>query len=287
VVGRQRRPGRAGRGGYWNAGGISLSIDRLQPQTIYAGGSYGLWKSTNGGASWSWFGGVTDGGEVVPDLNASQTVVAVDPNDSGRVYVGAHFGLYVTSDAGSTWNNLLPGPPVNADEIVFDPVHAGTAYARTSGNYYRITNDTQVDGLDTFQITGDSGVVDAAGSLYLAAAETVSSTTVEEVLVSTDQGMTWTNADAGLRGLSMFPAVSFALTPPLAGVLYAVLQLPQSSDGSSTPVGRLFRLQNGTWSDVTGILPPQICIVATGTSDPNTLYVGTTDGRIYRSSGTL
>ena len=264
---------------------FSLSIDKLQPQTLYAGGDYGLWKSIDGGASWSSFGGVADGGDQAPDLNASQTVVAVDPNNSKHVYVGAHFGLYVTSDAGSTWNNLLPGPPVNAGEIAFDPVHAGTVYARADGNYERITNDTQVTGLDTAQMTGNSGVVDPTGALYLYAAETTS-TTIEEVLVSTDEGSTWTHADSGLSGaLSTLPSLSFAANPPVAGALYAVLQQPQSTNASAPPLGRLFRFQNGSWSDVTGTLPPQICIVATGTSDPETIYVGTTDGRVFRSNG--
>jgi hypothetical protein len=264
----------------------SLSIDRSQPQTIYAGGYYGLWKSVDGGGAWSPFGSTDDGGASVPDLTASRTTVAVDPADSNHIYVGAHFGVWVTSDNGSSWSDLLPGPPVDAGDIAVDPSRPRTAYVRTSGNYFRITNDAQVDGLDTAQIHGNAGVVDPTGALYLSASTVVSTTTSEEVVVSTDEGASWARADSGLSVLSMLPSLSFASSPPTPGVLYAIATFSASMDGSSTTSGRVFRLENGSWSDVTGGLPPQTSIVATGTSDPAAVYVGTTDGRVYRSSGT-
>jgi photosystem II stability/assembly factor-like uncharacterized protein len=263
----------------------ALSIDRQHPQTVYAGGFYGLWRSTDGGASWSWFVSVADGGGDVPGLTASRTVVAVDPTDSSHIYVGAHFGLWITADGGSSWTNLLAGPPVDAADIAIDPAHPRTAYARTNGNYFRVTNDAQVDGIETAQILIHTGVVDPTGALYVSASSVGAAVSVEQVLVSTDEGMTWTDAASGLGSLSMVPSMTFASSPPVAGTLYAVALLPQPADANAPALGRLFRFEGGSWNDVTGSLPSQISIVATGTSDPNTVYVGTSDGRVFRSSG--
>jgi hypothetical protein len=263
----------------------SLSIDRLQPRTVYAGGYYGLWRTTDAGMSWFPFGSTMDGGAGVPDLTASRTAVAVDPSDSNHVYVGAHFGIWITPDGGSSWNNLLAGPPVDAGDIAVDPSRSRIAYARTKGNYFRITGDAQADGLDTTDIHGYTGVVDATGALYLSATNVASTTTIAEILVSSDEGMSWVHADSGLSVLSMLPALHFAPNPPIVGTLYAVASVSVSTDGGTVASGRLLRLAGGAWSDVTGTLPSQIAIVATGTSDPGTVYVGTTDGKVYRSNG--
>jgi photosystem II stability/assembly factor-like uncharacterized protein len=129
-------------GGTWTPVAIipalSLLVDPVDPSVVYAavacglgsecseeGGPYGVWKSTDGGATW----GALDAG-----LPAFVTVrsVAVDRSDHQVVYAGtAGFGVYRSTDGGATWAPLgeelvtasVPALAVGPSGRV---VHAGT-----------------------------------------------------------------------------------------------------------------------------------------------------------------
>lgn len=129
------------------------------PNTIYAGTEQ-LWKSTDGGATWSSLGDLTtrvnrreltimgqradtstlsldDGIPYYPTL----TAVAESKQKQGMLYVGTDDGLIqISSDDGKTWENVtskLPGLPketwVNTIEASWH--NAGTAYVAI--NNYR------------------------------------------------------------------------------------------------------------------------------------------------------
>src|SRR5207244_682758 len=83
----------------------SVAVDPLDPNTVYAAVddafSAALYKSTDGGLTWSPTG-FADSGHVV-----------VDPVDPSVLYIaGAHSAVYKSTDAGVTWrlaNNGLTG----------------------------------------------------------------------------------------------------------------------------------------------------------------------------------
>ena len=62
------------------------------------GGSH-VWKTTNGGESWSPIDG--SGGAGIPDIPAH--CIVVDPSNTARLYVGTDLGVFVSIDGGATW----------------------------------------------------------------------------------------------------------------------------------------------------------------------------------------
>jgi hypothetical protein len=102
-------------------GALGLAIDPNQPLTVYAGievaigggvaDGNGLWKTTDGGATWNLLGADT------PDTNPYDDAtnyldlpisIVVDPTNSNRVYVaegvrGGNNGFWISTDAGTSW----------------------------------------------------------------------------------------------------------------------------------------------------------------------------------------
>src|SRR5947209_15622366 len=107
----------------------------------------GVFKSTDGGASWA-----------AANAGMRKLVVvsmAVDPMDSQRVYAGTQRGLFVSLDGGTTWkrNRGLTGFPTS---IVIDPSNPDIIYAGAGGLY------KTVDGGKTWKllkIRGDGALV--------------------------------------------------------------------------------------------------------------------------------
>jgi hypothetical protein len=91
----------------------ALAIDPSNPSIVYLGGAQGgVWKTTNGGASWS----------PLTDTQASLAIgsIALDPTNSSTVYVGTgeeNFsgdsyygaGILKSTDGGTTWAHIC-GP---------------------------------------------------------------------------------------------------------------------------------------------------------------------------------
>jgi xyloglucan-specific exo-beta-1,4-glucanase len=104
----------------WRASGERLAVDPNSSAVVYFGSrEQGLWRSTNGGSSWS---AVT----TLPKGDAVQGVgfVAFDPTSgtagvgSKRVWVGiAKEGVFQSDDAGATWRRVLEARNVTGAEI--------------------------------------------------------------------------------------------------------------------------------------------------------------------------
>lgn len=88
------------RGGYVS----SIVFDAVSPGTVYAtyagfGGGAHVWKSTDGGTSWSALDGSGDG--ALPDIPMHS--IAADPTRPGRLFLGSDLGLFVSTDSGAHW----------------------------------------------------------------------------------------------------------------------------------------------------------------------------------------
>lgn len=82
---------------------ITLTVDRSNPSTLYAGGLPGFCKSTDGGASWQ------ASASYLPQANQ----LLIDPRDpsilyaaAGDYYVGFSGGVFWSHDSGTTWDRL-------------------------------------------------------------------------------------------------------------------------------------------------------------------------------------
>lgn len=161
---------------------LALAIDPSNPQVLYAGGfkdvnafSEGrVFKSTNGGASWSSISVGIAGADV--------RALLVDPTDPDTVYAGVGggtladpSGVYRSTDGGLTWNSFSIGLPADsATALSFDPHTPGRLLAGTVGGLWEFTRvpDPDSDGAasaveDAAPNAGDAngdGVPDAAQS---------------------------------------------------------------------------------------------------------------------------
>ena len=124
----------SGPGAQVNYGTITtVAISPADSNLYLAGTDDGhVWRSQNGGGTWQ---------EITAGLPAAYvTRVAADPLDAQTIYV-THSGfgedqhdprVFRSTDRGNTWTSIsgnLPDAPVN--DLVVDPVIAGTLYAGT------------------------------------------------------------------------------------------------------------------------------------------------------------
>ncbi|MGQ0722813.1 MAG: VPS10 domain-containing protein [Candidatus Eiseniibacteriota bacterium] len=122
-----------------------IAVDPTDPQILYVGtgepnggggsvtyGGTGVFKSTDGGATWANVG-----------LSESRYIgrVVVDPSDPSRVFVAAlgslfstspDRGVYRSTDAGSTWSRVLSvNDSTGAVDVIVHPVDPDVVYAAT------------------------------------------------------------------------------------------------------------------------------------------------------------
>jgi hypothetical protein len=93
-----------------NANNVWATISNFNGTPNVNGTSAGhVFKSTNGGATWTLADGTQTPGNVnaIPDIPAHSVVV--DPNDNQRIYVGTDLGVFVSLDGGANWARETTG----------------------------------------------------------------------------------------------------------------------------------------------------------------------------------
>ena len=116
---------------------FALAVSPSSSSTVYAGTDAGLYKSIDGGLSWS---PVTNG------LTASAFyALYFDPANPSTVYAGTDNGVLKSADGGTSWSPMnvgLTNPIVNA--IVRAPGPNGALYAATFGAGVYVFTDEPV-----------------------------------------------------------------------------------------------------------------------------------------------
>lgn len=146
---------------------LSLAIDPANPQTLWVSTISAdftvpgeLYKTTNGGATWS----VSNAGITGPDVRA----LLVDPSTPGTIYAASGGlgpanpgGVYKSTDGGATWMSMSVGLPASsATALTLDPIDPTILYAGTAGGVYSIVQlpDTDADGVpDLIENSGPNG----------------------------------------------------------------------------------------------------------------------------------
>jgi photosystem II stability/assembly factor-like uncharacterized protein len=112
----------------------SLAVDPCTPTTVYAGTDWGVYKSTNGGASWTY-----------PALPLTQvSSLAIDPVTPTTLYAGAtatldYSGVYMSTDGGASWTAVDSGLPAQLSviSIAIDLATATLYIGTDQGGVYR------------------------------------------------------------------------------------------------------------------------------------------------------
>src|SRR5438874_32924 len=83
----------------------ALAIDPMTPATLYAGTNAGVFKSTDGGGSWS---------AINTSLPSVKYVLAlaIDPLTPATLYAGIDiYGVFKSTDGGGSWSAVNTGLP--------------------------------------------------------------------------------------------------------------------------------------------------------------------------------
>ncbi len=211
----------------------TLALDLWKPSVLYAGtGGKGLYKTTDGGATWAAINAGADSLLGRGDVHD----VRVDPSRPDIVYAAVSgTGIVRSTDAGATWKRLTPEFSVTSSVTTHVAIHGKSGdtmvYSTDTGNIFRSTNEGESWSLSR-QGT-ESGrvlalVADPAHSDLLYAG------TEGGLLRSTDFGSTW------VRVPGLLPIVATSIAVPqdkLTPARYAFgpgVGIQISRDGGST-----------------------------------------------------
>ena len=236
--------------------------DPTNPGTLYAGTfGVGVFKSTNGGASWT----EASVGLTYPYVQA----LVIDPANPATLYAGTeNRGVFKSTNAGASWSAVNAGlTSRNVEALVIDPSNTATLYAGGSGVF------KSTDGGASWTGTGltDGYVfvlaIDPANPTTLYAG-----TTLGGVFKSTNGGAGWTRSNIATNANVNDLAVD--RTNP--ATLYA-----------GTHGGGVFKSTDGgaSWSAVnTGLMNLFVNAVAVDPANPATVYVGTDGSGVFKST---
>ena len=235
-------------GGYSGTGRVnSIAIDPTNENIVYVGtAGGGLWKSTNGGNSW------TPKTDMLGTLGVS--TIVIDNNNSDIIYLATgdceaydnySIGVLKSTDGGNTWQTTgLDWSLTNTrviHKLVQDPDNENTLIAATSIGMYRTTNAgaswTQVM---TGNVRDVIARATASTSTYFAVKQVVLNGGIinGEMYRSTNNGSSW-NLTQTISGTNR---VKLGVSEDNPNYVYALA----SDDGNSGFLGLYRSTNNGS-----------------------------------------
>ncbi|MDT7540997.1 MAG: hypothetical protein QOE33_901 [Acidobacteriota bacterium] len=217
-----------------NVGGRtrSLVIDPTDANIMYAGAvDGGIWKTTNGGTSWSPLD------DFLP--NIAVTTMVMDPSNHNTIYAGTgegYFnsdavrgaGIFRTTDAGAHWTRL---PSTNNSNFFFvqkvavSPTNGQHLYAATQTGVQRSLNG----GASWTQVLASNAANGANGAMDLAMRTDQATDYIFATVGTFAQSHIWRNTDAGGSGTwtdvyteATMERTSLAIAPSNQSVIYAM-----------------------------------------------------------------
>jgi photosystem II stability/assembly factor-like uncharacterized protein len=249
----------------WSRTGLAsvedLAFDPANPSILYAATAFGISKSVDGGQTW------TDS----PARFGCAWSLAVVRGDPSRVYVGTcGAGVFLTTDGGQTRTSLNIGLPDKSVVIslAVDPSDSTTIYAGTNDGVFKTTDAgkqwTSLAGHPASRVTGLAIAPTQPPTIYASSGP---------LRMSEDGGATWTAIAPDL--LRRVTRVTVDSRNPAA--LYA-----------ATTQGALKSLDAGRhWTPMI-LQPPAtstaVLHIALAPHNPSTVYVGTDRFGVFKSA---
>ena len=241
----------------------ALATNPTAPQTIFAATSGGVFKSVDGGGSWS------AANTGLPETNV--TTLAIDQAAPQTVYVGTDTsGVFKSMDGGSSWspaNAGLPGFPISV--LVIDPM-SKTLYAGIGDEIYRSTNGGS-SWTSIYTVSNASSVT--AVAIDPASPQTLYAGTSDMgVFKSTDGGGNWNPVNTGLTS-TYVRMLAIDTTAPQTLYIGTGGGVFKSTDGGNN------------WKAVnTGLAGASVKTLAIDPTAPQTLYAGTDSKGVFEST---
>ena len=256
-----------------------LTVDPVNPDTLYAATNYGVFKSIDGGANWRRTGALV-----------FSNTVAVDPVTPTTIYVGASFSVLKSANGGDSYESIFFdssfGFP-NILSLLIDPVNPSTLYAGTSRGAFKSTNG----GLNWTPITnGMASTFSAAPRVNRlvfdpANPQTLYAATTNNLFKTTNGGTLWTPANAGLGTSTFVEVLALAVDPAAPSTLYAGVGSFNGALYKSTDGGATWRQSSEgisySFGGNTFLLSANNLAIDPVT--PATIYATTTSGGLFKS----
>jgi len=250
-----------------------ISISPSNPNTIYVGATRGgLWKSTNGGTSWT--------NKPIAPFAAAIGSITLHPLDPNTIYVGTcddvwfgpgqnsfgtlnslyGVGLYRSTDGGDTWQRLDGNnfTGLNVNEVIVIPGaqrNQDIILACTSGGIWQSTNGGQTwasvrAGVGTGMIANPKDT-----RIVLAGIGDFRGRAANGLYISTNNGQTWSRTGVGTlpQGTAVGRVVVGAYNWNTKAHTNGVKALAVSPDGSRVVSGgydrflKLWRVENSAF----------------------------------------
>lgn len=259
-----------------------VAVDPRNANIVYAGVySTGLYKSSDGGASWS---------HIFP-MSGGYATVAVAPTNSSVLYLNVWMsdrqGLYRSSNGGQDWQPITWGENQGSfcgQAVAVSPIDANlllVASERGMDNYCLRGADggngiyRSADGGATWQLVNSPAWSGGIRAIQFApsAPYIVYAAGGNGILRSTDGGQSWTRVDTAF------------VTPPL---VYSLAVDPHNAQivYIGTHESGIYKTTNGgaSWLPIgAGLGSPSVLSILIHTSNQQVLYAGTMEGGVYRS----
>jgi hypothetical protein len=100
----------------FGSGVTAIEVHKSNPQIVYAGGNYGIFKSINGGSNWV---------NVMPETNLNVNEIFINPGNDQIVFAATDKGLYRSVNGGTSWIQLYSQA---CYDIKSKPMNDGTMY---------------------------------------------------------------------------------------------------------------------------------------------------------------
>lgn len=243
---------------------FSLTLDPNNPNTIWAGTfgdgqAFGVFKSTDGGTTWTRKNnGMTLGGNFAlifrgftiqqgnSNVVYAQAEVRTTPDLNGWQFFRSKGRVYKTVDGGENWQLIWEGNAL-ARYLIIDPGNPNILYVSHG-----------IFDIEPFDSDCKNGVYAGLG-----------------VLKSSDAGQTWSAINNGLTDLTVG---SLRMHPTNSQILFAATgNIACSGFGTANVLSGVFKTTNGgaLWTKViTAHDGEPFTVVNFSPSNPNTVYVG-------------
>lgn len=273
-----------------------IAVSPTRPSTWYvAAGSGNLWKTTNAGITWQ---PVFDQqtaysiGAVSIDPGQSSTVwVGTGENVSGR-HVGWGDGVYKSTDAGTTWQNMGLQQSEHIGKILIDPRNSDVVLVAAEGPLWSAGGERgvykTVDGGQSWEqvlhIDENTGVTDLEFDpsnpdvIYAAAYQRrrkiwslLGGGPQSGIYKSTDNGASWQRLSTGLPKGDM-GKIGLAVTPADPQLVYATIEAQNHEKGfyRSIDKGESWEKRSSYISSGTG--PHYYQEIEVSPSNPDLIY---------------
>ena len=266
----------------------AVAVDPSNPEVLYAGtgelssntDAYtgaGVFKSTDGGETWT--------GSGLTTVGAFSRII-VHPSNGNIVYAGAtknNSGFYKSIDGGKSWNRTLNSAvsdiqinPENPDELWVALMTNGVRYSSDGGENF----SNRSSGMGTGGATVTRVSIDVSRSnpsiLYALSYETIGNGVFSRIYKSENSGASWTRVYNNDGGLNFLGAQGWYNN--------CISIKPDNPDHVVAGGVQMVRTINGggTWNLIASGVHPDHHAFAYSTTDPNVLYNGN-DGGMYRS----